>query len=146
MSFSCVKYISRWQSVGTLSLRFFRKALFFQNCGTKQFSLTYLCRYVAERSRFMILTTRNRFIWYIWKKIYLHKSIAKTVDVLWLSRSILFDLKEYIKQSAGNTLFIQIFVHGDSLFFSFFFSFFFFFFFHSQSLAAMNFNHFFFPN
>ena len=79
-------------------------------------------------------TTPNRFTWYIWKKIYPHKRIAKTVDGLCLNRSILYDLEEYIKQSAVNALFIQIFVHGDSFFF-------FFFFIPKASQQIMNFNH-----
>ena len=129
MSFYFVKYISLWQSVGTLSLRSFVKH-YFQNCGTKQFSLTYLCRYVAERSSFYDIPLQIASYGISGRKSTRINVLRKQLMFFCLNRSILCDLEEYIKQSAVNVLFIPIFVHGDSfvclfvcLFVCFFFSF-----------------------
>ena len=132
MSFYFVKYISRWQSVGTLSLRFFRKALFSELWNKAIFPHLFM-QVCCGKISFYDIPLQIASYGISGRKSTRINVLRKQLMFFCLNRSILYDLEEYIKQSAVNVLFIPIFVHGDSfvcLFVCFFF------FFHSQSLAA----------
>ena len=113
MSFYFVKYISRWQSVGTLSLRFFRKALFSELWNKAIFPHLFM-QVCCGKISFYDIPLQIALYGISGRKSTRINVLRKQLMFFCLNRSILYDLEEYIKQSAVNVLFIPIFVHGDS--------------------------------